>query len=94
MRGVFASFAIRFTHNVHTQCYTSTLVSTGFQGKYGEADALYVRAIGIGDKVLGAVSPHLATWLSNRASVLEKQVGYSRELLKRPHLSVMVSVHG
>lgn len=42
------------------------------QGKYSEADLLYLRAIEIGEKALGPDHPDLATWLSNRALVLLK----------------------
>ncbi|CAN0356259.1 unnamed protein product, partial [Ectocarpus fasciculatus] len=44
------------------------------QGKYQEADPLYLRAIEIGERTLGADHPDLATRLNNRAGLLEKQV--------------------
>lgn len=44
------------------------------QGKYEEAAPLYLRAIEIGEANLGADHPKLATWLSNRAELLEAQV--------------------
>lgn len=64
---------------------------------YDEADALYVRAIGIGENALGPENPHLSTWLNNRAYVLEMQVRAVEAfqgITKRPHLSVKVLVHG
>lgn len=44
------------------------------QGKYAEADPMYVRAIDIGERTLGPDHPNLAVWLGNWASLLEKQV--------------------
>ena len=44
------------------------------QGKYEEADSLHLRAIDIGEKKLGPDHPNLATWLNNRAGLLENQV--------------------
>ena len=44
------------------------------QGKYEEADPLYLRAIEIGEKTLGPDHPDLATRLNNRAWLLKKQV--------------------
>ena len=45
-----------------------------FQGKYAEADPLYLRAIEIGEKTLGPDHPELATRLNNRAGLLAAQV--------------------
>lgn len=45
-----------------------------FQGKYDEAEPLYVRAIAIVEKALGPEHPDLAVWLRNRAALLQKQV--------------------
>ncbi|CAM9531172.1 unnamed protein product, partial [Ectocarpus sp. 12 AP-2014] len=42
------------------------------QGKYWEADPLYLRAIEIGEKALGPDHPDLGTWLNNRAVLLDK----------------------
>lgn len=44
------------------------------QGKYTEAESLYVRALNIGERTLGSDHPEFARWLVNRASSLEKQV--------------------
>ena len=49
-----------------------TLLAT--QGKFEEADSLYLRAIEIGEKTLGPDHPDLATRLNNRAGLLRKQV--------------------
>ncbi|CAM9372606.1 unnamed protein product [Ectocarpus sp. 8 AP-2014] len=43
------------------------------QGKYTEADPLYLRAIEIGKKKLGPDHPDLAMWLNNRAGLLYAQ---------------------
>eukprot|EP00903_Cladosiphon_okamuranus_P018131 g16686.t1 len=43
------------------------------QGKYAEADRLYLRAIEIGEKTLGPDHPNLATRLNNRAVLLKSQ---------------------
>lgn len=45
------------------------------QGRYGEADPLYVRAIEIGERALGRDHPDVATGLANRAGLLMAQVG-------------------
>lgn len=45
------------------------------QGRYEEADRLYLEAIKIGEKTLGPDHPLLATRLSNRAELLRTQVG-------------------
>ncbi|CAB1106625.1 unnamed protein product [Ectocarpus sp. CCAP 1310/34] len=42
--------------------------STVFQGKYEEADPLYLRAVEIGEKTLGPDHPTLAVWLNNKAA--------------------------
>lgn len=44
------------------------------QGKYAEADALYVRAIESREALNGPDDPDIATLLGNRAEVLENQV--------------------
>lgn len=44
------------------------------QDKDAEADALFKRAIEIGEKSLGSDHPDLAVWLHNRAWVLTRQV--------------------
>lgn len=48
--------------------------SPNLQGKYDEADPLYVRAIAIGEKALGRDDPDLAVYLNNRAELLRAQV--------------------
>ncbi|CAN0523111.1 unnamed protein product [Ectocarpus sp. 8 AP-2014] len=48
----------------------SSLFSLISQGKYDDAEPLYVRAIAIGEKVLGPEHPDLAVWLNNRAGLL------------------------
>lgn len=45
-----------------------------FQGRYDEADALYARAIHIGQEVLGPKHAKLGAVLNNRALLLGKQV--------------------
>lgn len=63
------------------------------QGKYVEADPLYLRAIEIGEKTLGPEHPDLATRLNNRAELLKAQVSAVRifqDFSLGPHLSVLV----
>ena len=48
------------------------------QGKYAEADPLFVRAIEIGEKALGPDHPNVATMLSGRAGFLASQVRAAR----------------
>ncbi|CAN0333504.1 unnamed protein product, partial [Ectocarpus sp. 12 AP-2014] len=50
------------------------------QGKYSEADPLYLRAIEIGEKTLGPDHPALATRLNNRAELLSAQEKYTEAL--------------
>ncbi|CAM9767131.1 unnamed protein product, partial [Hapterophycus canaliculatus] len=52
---------------------TVPLCSLDSQGKYTEADPLYVRAIGIEQRTIGRHHPEHATTLSNRAALLERQ---------------------
>lgn len=47
---------------------------TYIQGNYDKADSLFLRAIGIQEKVLGADHSDLATYLGGRAHVLQTQV--------------------
>lgn len=44
------------------------------QGKYDEADKLYVRAIDIGEKVYGRCHSTLSKWFNNRAVLIAEQV--------------------
>lgn len=44
------------------------------QGKYEEADALHVRAIGIAERAVGPEDQFVATLLVNRAALLQQQV--------------------
>ncbi|CAN0517577.1 unnamed protein product, partial [Ectocarpus sp. 12 AP-2014] len=46
------------------------------QGKYEEADPLYLRAIDIGENTLGLDHPALAARLNNRAGLLADQGKY------------------
>ena len=55
-------------------------LSPVFQGKFDEADPLYLRAIEIGEKTLGPEHPSLATTLNNRAGLLEQQVRFARKI--------------
>ena len=50
------------------------MAALGSQGKYGEADLLYLRAIEIREKALGPDHPTVATSLNDRANVLHAQV--------------------
>ena len=43
-----------------------------FEGRYAEAEKLYVRAIGIWERALGPAHPDVAGCLLNYASVLRK----------------------
>ena len=52
----------------------SVMAAFGSQGKLEEADVLYLRAIGIEEKVLAPNISKLATILYNRATGLETQV--------------------
>lgn len=45
-----------------------------FQGKYEQADRLYIQAIEILERALGPDHPQVATGLSNRAGLLKSQV--------------------
>ncbi|CAN0601310.1 unnamed protein product, partial [Ectocarpus sp. 12 AP-2014] len=56
------------------------------QGKYDEADPLYLRAIEIGEKTLGPDHPDLATRLNNRARTFPS---YSRASTNKPILSMV-----
>ena len=62
------------------------------QGKYDEADPLYLRAIEIGEKTLGPDHPDLATRLNNRARLLESQVRAVRKF-QIIFVGIRVSVH-
>lgn len=42
-----------------------------YKGKYDEAERLYLKAIAIGEKALGADHPKVAEWLNNRAKLLQ-----------------------
>ena len=55
---------------------------TSLQGKYAEADRLYLRAIEIGEKTLGPDHPDLAKRLNNRAGLLGEQVRAVRKFVK------------
>ena len=55
------------------------------QGKYNEAELLYVRATEIQAKVLGPEHPDLASTLANRAGLLKLQVRGVRHFSK-PHV--------
>lgn len=44
------------------------------QGKFEEADPLYLEGIEIGERTLGPNHPSLAVRLNNRAGLLESQV--------------------
>lgn len=44
------------------------------QGRYKEADPLFLRAISIGKRTLGSEHPTLAGWYGNRAELLAKEV--------------------
>lgn len=57
-----------------SQCFVA------IQGKLAEADHLYLRAIQIGEKKLGADHPALATWLNNRAGLLHAQVRATQKI--------------
>lgn len=50
------------------------MTAFGSQGKFEEADALLLRAIGIREDALGPDHPNVAVLLSNRAGVLQAQV--------------------
>ena len=64
-RNVFSQFLIGLVLN-----NDPATPSTVFQGKYEEADPLYLRAVAIGEKTLGPDHPTLATTLNNRAGLL------------------------
>ncbi|CAN0518413.1 unnamed protein product, partial [Ectocarpus sp. 12 AP-2014] len=65
------------------------------QGKYTEADPLYLRVIEIGEKKLGPDHPDLATWLNNRAGLLYAQGKYTEgePLYARSH-AILEKVFG
>ena len=70
VRAGFRSFVASF----HQRTKFFGRVFFKIQGHYTKADSLLARAIGIGEKSLGADHPDVATWLNNRAALLEKQV--------------------
>ena len=49
-------------------------VPFAFQGKYGEAEPLYMKAVTISERAQGSEHPDLATWLTHRAWCLREQV--------------------
>ncbi|CAM9264861.1 unnamed protein product [Ectocarpus fasciculatus] len=53
------------------------------QGKYEEADSLYLRAIEIGEATLGPDHPDVATRLNNRAALLTAQVRTQEDIWLR-----------
>lgn len=53
--------------------YALSFFALPFQGKYAEADALYLRAIEVGEKMVGHDHPYLATSFNNRAELLRAQ---------------------
>ena len=55
------------------------------QGKYAEAEPLYVHCQAIYEKALGPEYPHVATTLNNRAELLRMQVGAVRIFLSVLH---------
>ena len=55
------------------------------QGKYAEAEPLYVRCQAICEKALGPEDPRVATTLNNRAGLLRMQVGAVRIFLSVLH---------
>ena len=64
------------------QCFTESCgidtLSALMQGKYKQAEPLYERSQAIREKALGPDHPHVAAVLSNRASLLRKQVRGTR----------------
>lgn len=52
------------------------------QGKYDDADSLYLRALEINEKAFGPDHPDVATTLNNRAMLLETQVKNRRLILE------------
>lgn len=54
---------------------------TYLQGDYGGAELLYRRAEEIFEKSLGHNHPHVATAISDRAGLLQKQVRAGRHFL-------------
>lgn len=62
---------IRLTLSRSHQCATRDFDE---QEKYYQADECFLRAIDIGEKVLGPVHPDLAIWLGSRGTLLHIQV--------------------
>ena len=52
----------------------SVMIALDSQGKYQEADELYLRAIGMQEKALGSNHPDLAASLGSRALLFQSQV--------------------
>ena len=50
------------------------MLSTAFQGKYGEAEPLCERSQAIRERILGPEHPDVAQSLNNRAGLLYQQV--------------------
>lgn len=61
-----------------------TRLTLGFglkqQGEYDKAYPLYQRALRMNEQILGPDNPDVATDLNNLATLLEKQVGFRRNL--------------
>lgn len=58
--------------------YALSFLALPFQGKYTEADPLYLRAIEVAEKMLGRDHPYLATSFNNRAELLRAQARVKR----------------
>lgn len=72
-RGYPALF-LRYSHFNLTLKHDFMTLPTFIQGKYAEAEPLYVRATEILEKALGPEHPNVATPLNNRAWLLRAQV--------------------
>lgn len=59
---------------LRSEAYTSLDPCVSYQGKYDEADPLFIRAISIGEKTLGPDHRDVAVRLINRAGLLKIQV--------------------
>ncbi|CAB1106731.1 unnamed protein product [Ectocarpus sp. CCAP 1310/34] len=65
------------------------------EGKYDDAEPLYVRAIAIGEKSLGPEHPDLAVWLNYWAGLLKAQGKYDQAVpLYDRSIAIREKVHG
>lgn len=65
-----------FAHMIGVTKYFSPSFPVTFQGKYEEAETLYVRSLAIDEKAYGPDHPKVAIGLNNRAGFSRSQVSH------------------